>query len=113
MDESAVPELIRTPLENIVLKAKILNMGSPQALLALAMDVPKLCDVANTILILKALGALLPTIDGKLVDLDGDVTFIGYVMSELPLDVRISKLIILGHCFSLLDDCIIIGEPIY
>lgn len=112
MEESAVPEMIRTPLENIVLKTKMLNMGPPHALLALAMDKPKLSDIANTILILKEMGALLRTTNGELTDFDGDITFIGRVMCDLPLDVRVSKLIILGYCFSLLDDCIIIGKSI-
>lgn len=110
MDESATPELIRTPLENIVLKTKFFNMGPPHSLLALAMDTPKLSDIANTILLLKEMGALLPTVNSEKTDLDGDITFIGSVMSELPLDVRISKLIILGYCLGHLFECIIIGR---
>lgn len=74
------------------------------------MDTPKLTDIANTILLLKEMGALLRTIDGQITEYDGDITFIGRVMSELPLDVRISKLIVLGYCFGQLDDCIIIGK---
>lgn len=110
MEDSALPELLRSPLENVVLKTKMLDMGPPASLLALAMDKPNLNDIANTILQLKEIGALLRTVDGNLCNLDGDITFIGRIMANLPLDVRVAKLIICGHCFSLLDECIIIGK---
>lgn len=41
--------------------------------------------------------------------LDGDLTFLGVVMAHLPLDVTLSKLILLGHMFSCLNDCIIMA----
>lgn len=110
MENAPVPELLRSPLENVVLKTKMLEMGPPASMLALAMDKPNLNDIANTILQLKEIGALLRTIDGKLCNLDGDITFIGRIMANLPLDVRVTKLIILGYCFSLLEECIIIGK---
>lgn len=110
LPQSAPPELLRSPLENIVLKAKMLDMGPPHQLLALAMDTPKLSNVANTILVLKELGAMLPTVKGKTTIHDGDITFMGIVMATLPVDVRVARLIILGYMFSVLDDCIIMGE---
>lgn len=110
MAETATPELITSPLENIVLKAKILDMGPPKAILGLAMDKPKLSDIANTILILKEVGALLRTLDGVVTDLDGDISFIGRIMANLPIDIKIAKFIILGYCFSIFDECLIIGE---
>lgn len=87
-----------------------MDIGEPHALLALAMDVPKLSDIGNTVLHLKEIGGLLRTVDGRFHDYDGDLTFMGNVMAQLPLDVRISRLILLGYCFSLLRECIIIGK---
>jgi ATP-dependent RNA helicase TDRD9 len=110
MEEQSMPEILRCPLENVVLKAKILDMGPPQGILALAMDPPNLSDITNTILILKEVGALLRTCNGKLTSTDGDLTFIGRVMAALPLDIRISRMVIFGYIFSLLGDCIIIGR---
>ncbi|CAL4066121.1 unnamed protein product, partial [Meganyctiphanes norvegica] len=49
----SVPELCRTPLTHVVLKTKVLDMGEPQSLLALAMDPPQLHDIHRTILTLK------------------------------------------------------------
>lgn len=40
---------------------------------------------------------------------DGDITFLGIVMAHLPLDVTLSKLIILGHMFSCLRDTVIMA----
>lgn len=107
--EHAIPELVTSPLENVILKVKLLEMGPPASILALAMDHPKLNDIANTILVLKEIGALLRTCDGKPNDMDGDISFMGRIMADLPLDVKIAKFIILGYCFSILNECIVIG----
>lgn len=109
MQENATPELLSSPLENIILKAKLLEMGPPAAILALALDHPQLNDIANTVLILQEIGALLKTCNGEMNCMDGDISFIGRIMASLPIDVKIAKFIILGYCFSVLDECIIIG----
>lgn len=110
LPESEKPELLRSPLENIILKTKLLDMGPPHQLLALAMDTPKLSNIADTVLVLKELGALLNTTRGKVKAHDGDITFMGVVMANLPIDVRLSRLIILGYMFSVLDETIIMGK---
>lgn len=112
MPENPVPELISSPLENVILKAKLLEMGSPHTVLALAMDHPDLDDIAKSILLLKEIGALLRTCNNEWNDFDGDISFIGRIMANLPLDVKIAKFIILGYCFSVLDECIIIGAAL-
>lgn len=110
MDQSSRPEMLCCPLERVVLKSKILDMGSPQSILALAMDQPDLSDIQNTVLGLKELGALLRVnVGGAAPEHDGDLTYLGRVASALPLDIRVSRLIVFGHCFSVLEECIIIG----
>ncbi len=110
MEESSLPEMCRCPLENVVLKAKQLNMGPPTKIIALAMDRPTMYDIQNTILLLKESGALLRTVNGHYSDEDGDITFIGHVMTALPVNILVAKLVVLGHCFSVLSECIIIGK---
>lgn len=109
MQETAISELVSSPLENVILKAKLMDMGPPTSILALAMDRPVLSDIANTILVLKEIGALLNTCNGEVNDMDGDISFIGRIMANLPIDIKIAKFIILGYCFSILDECIVIG----
>jgi hypothetical protein len=55
-------------------------------------------------------GALLLESHGLPSLYDGDITFMGRVMAALPVDIHIAKMILLGHIFSILEDCIIMGE---
>lgn len=55
-------------------------------------------------------GALLPYSHGLPNKYDGDITFMGYVMAKLPVDIHIAKLILLGSIFSVLEECIIMGK---
>lgn len=113
MRESAIPELLLTPLENVILRAKTFDMGAPHEILGLAMEDsrPQLNDIVNTILRLKELGALLLTnIDKGYTPNDGDLTFLGRIMANLPLDIRASRLIAIGFCFGVLEESIIMGE---
>lgn len=113
MRESAIPELLLTPLENVILKAKTFDMDAPHVILGLAMEdsIPKMDDVANTVLSLKELGALqLTNEDEGYSPIDGDLTFLGRVMSNLPIDVRATRLIAIGSCFGVLEESIIMGK---
>lgn len=110
MRQSAKAEMVTSPLENIVLKTKQLNLGSPEEVLALAMDKPYLDEIHNAVLRLKEMGAMLTTVNGKLKLRDGDLTYIGEIMSKLPIEVKLSKLIAFGYCFGVLGECIIIGK---
>lgn len=108
VDESK-PEMLRVPLDGIVLRSKFLNMGFPHQVLALAMDPPNLSDIQNTILTLKESGAMLKTVNQKYEQLDGDLTFMGRFMSELPVDIKMARFILLGYAFSIMEECIIIA----
>lgn len=41
---------------------------------------------------------------------DGNITFMGRVMARLPIDIHLSKLILLGYVFAVLDECVIMGK---
>uniref|UniRef100_A0A1B0DNM6 Uncharacterized protein n=1 Tax=Phlebotomus papatasi TaxID=29031 RepID=A0A1B0DNM6_PHLPP len=102
----------RQSLETVVLKSKLIDMGAPETVLGLAMDPPLKSDIHNAILQLKELGGLLNTVNGEFVLNDGDMTFIGKVMAHLPVDIRVSRLIVLGHTFSVVDEAVIIGAAL-
>lgn len=110
LDESSRPEICRCALENVVLKAKQLQMGPPCKIMELAMDRPTKYDIENTILLLKESGALLRTVNGRHSDEDGDMTLIGHVMAALPVNFLIAKMVVIGYCFNVLSDSIIIGK---
>ncbi|KAI9579641.1 hypothetical protein GQX74_000429 [Glossina fuscipes] len=109
MNEFMIPEMVRCPLENVILKAKILDMGQPCDILRLTMTPPNLKDICNTILTLKELGALYKTVDGSYSIQDGDITYIGRIMANFPLSIHLTRLIVLGYIFGVLDDAIIMA----
>lgn len=110
LQEKSVPEMLRAPLETTVLQTKMLELSEePKAVLALALSPPNLSNIENTVWHLKEIGALLKTCRGRKNISDGDITFLGIVMASLPLDVCLSKMIVLGHMFSVLHDAIIIA----
>nr|CAD7200042.1 unnamed protein product [Timema douglasi] len=107
--EDCLPEIQRAPLEQVVLQTKILDMGPPKNILGLALDPPNLDNIEQTILVLKEAGGLLLDREDAPDPEDGYITFLGRVMARLPLDIRISRMIVLGYIFSCLDECIIMG----
>ncbi|XP_011209559.2 probable ATP-dependent RNA helicase spindle-E [Bactrocera dorsalis] len=109
MEEFGTAEMLRCPLENAVLKAKMLDMGPPPDILGLAMTPPNLSDIHNTILTLKEVGALFTTVNGAYSIQDGDLSFMGRVMAVMPLDIRLTRLILLGYIFSAMEEAIIIA----
>ena len=43
---------------------------------------------------------------------DGSLTFVGLILESLPIDVKLGKLLILGHVFGCLDSCLIIAAAL-
>ncbi len=41
---------------------------------------------------------------------DGELTQFGEILASLPVDIRVGKLLVLGHVFGILEDCLIIGR---
>jgi len=109
LKEEHEPELKRAPLSKVVLDVKLLEFGSPKELLSLAMDPPNATKLHDTILTLKEIGALLTTVNNQPSIDDGDITVLGKIIANLPVDVRIGKLIVFGHIFNVLEDAIIIA----
>ncbi|XP_050536688.1 ATP-dependent RNA helicase TDRD9 [Daktulosphaira vitifoliae] len=103
------PEMLRCSLSRIVLMSKVLDMGSPLMLLKTAMSLPDIKNIRLTILTLKQVGALLPTVNGIISAYDGDITFMGKVMSVLPLEPPMSKLIYFGYIFNIMNEAIIMA----
>lgn len=119
MPERIEPEILRCPLHRLVLLAKMLEMGPPHGILALAMDTPNLHNIKQTVDALKEAGALLlittkvneenERVASAWDDKDGDLTYVGRIMARLPLDINASRLIIFGHIFGVLNETIIMA----
>ena len=103
------PAILRCPLEQAILKTKVLNLGEPKALLGLVMDPPRLDNILTSITTLKEVGALFTTVKGKPTPFDGDLSYLGRIMSRLPMDVHLSKLVMRGYVFNVLEECVIMA----
>ncbi|XP_004584571.2 ATP-dependent RNA helicase TDRD9 isoform X1 [Ochotona princeps] len=109
----AVPEMLRCPLGSTILKVKLLDMGEPRALLATALSPPSLGDIERTVLLLKEVGALAVSGHREAENPhDGELTFLGRVLAQLPVNQQLGKLIVLGHVFGCLDECLIIAAAL-
>uniref|UniRef100_A0AAR2K2E3 ATP-dependent RNA helicase TDRD9 n=1 Tax=Pygocentrus nattereri TaxID=42514 RepID=A0AAR2K2E3_PYGNA len=107
----AVPEMLCSPLASIVLKVKLLDMGDPRSLLSTALTPPNLSDIERTVLQLKEMGALSVSSSSQK-RFDGVLTFLGYVLAHLPVDLHLGKMIVLGNVFGCLEECLIIGSAL-
>ena len=104
------PEICRCPLDLAVLKTKILALGSPKELLAFCLDPPPLEGIRSAVLKLKRTGALTVKMPDDSYDHeDGQLTALGKIMSNMPIDVVLTKLVCLGFAFGLLEDCVSIA----
>lgn len=105
----AEPELLTAPLELSVLRVKNFDMGEIKALLAVVLDPPPFEEIRTAVLELKQIGALSSTYQGSLSDIDGDLTQLGKIICNLPIDVHLSKLIVIAHLLDVLEDAIIVA----
>lgn len=109
----AIAEMARCPLENVILRVKTLDVEAPATLLSKALHPPDPKAISNAVLNLKELGAMVVVCPvSGFVSNDGTLTYVGRIMATLPLDTRITRLIILGYIYSVLDETIIIGAAL-
>uniref|UniRef100_A0A8C8CWX0 RNA helicase n=1 Tax=Oncorhynchus tshawytscha TaxID=74940 RepID=A0A8C8CWX0_ONCTS len=108
-----IPDYVRAPLANIMLKVKLLDMGDPRSLLSTALSPPNLNNIERTVLQLKEMGALSLGNNGQgQKRFDGELTFLGRMLANLPVDLHLGKMIVLGHVFGCLEECLIIAASL-
>ncbi len=86
LPEHSTPEMARAPLESIVLKILALNL-EPNAVLKYALDPPEESSVSTAIVDLERLGA---------VNVEGQLTPLGWHISAMPCPARAAKMLIYG-----------------
>ncbi|KDQ15674.1 hypothetical protein BOTBODRAFT_54555 [Botryobasidium botryosum FD-172 SS1] len=95
MQESPVPEILRIPLENLLLQVKVMReQEDAKVFLSKAISPPKLEAIEKAWSVLVELGA---------VDGEEKLTALGRHMSLLPVDLRMAKMMILGSVFRCVD----------
>ncbi|KIM31725.1 hypothetical protein M408DRAFT_317990 [Serendipita vermifera MAFF 305830] len=95
------PEIQRVPLESLTLHVKVTRPQEDAKLYLLrAIDPPKIEAMQQAWETLEQLGA---------VDYDGNLTALGRHMAMIPLDLRLSKILILGTLFKCLSPAVTIA----
>ncbi|GAU98180.1 hypothetical protein RvY_09360 [Ramazzottius varieornatus] len=100
------PEMLRIPLHRTILRVKVLDIpGRIHEVMADALDPPDAQAVERSVLELMESGALsIPSRWSSSKNLDGQLTSVGRIMSNLPLDIPLSRLVILSIAFGCVEE---------
>ncbi|CAN0847573.1 DExH-box ATP-dependent RNA helicase DExH1 [Linum grandiflorum] len=95
-----LPEILRTPLQELCLHVKSLQLGAVGSFLGKALQPPDALSVHNAIELLKTIGAL---------DDTEELTPLGRHLCTLPMDPNIGKMLLIGSIFQCLDPALTIA----
>ncbi len=107
------PAILRQPLDKLILNVKRFSSNmSPKQILSLALTPPPEDKIDRSILHLKEVGALGLFKNGEICMDDGDLTYAGRIMHDLPVDLKLSKLILFGHVFGRTREAVIVAAAL-
>ena len=106
LSQFSTPEMRRCPLDKLILQIKMWNYKEPKHLLGAAIEPPQLSDVEFAIRRLQDAGAItLQTKDQP----TGQITYLGQIYCDMPCDIKITRLCMLGLLFSCMKQAIIMA----
>ncbi|KAM5292465.1 ATP-dependent DNA/RNA helicase DHX36 isoform 2-T2 [Ctenodactylus gundi] len=103
LDDYQLPEILRTPLDELCLQIKILRLGGIACFLSKLMDPPTDKAVQLSIRHLMELNAL---------DKQEELTPLGVHLARLPVEPHIGKMILFGALFCCLDPVLTIAASL-
>ncbi|KAH7854237.1 hypothetical protein Vadar_011602 [Vaccinium darrowii] len=103
MPQYQLPEILRTPLQELCMTIKSLELGNIGTFLAKALQPPDSLSVQNAIELLKTIGAL---------DDSEELTPLGRHLCTLPLDPNIGKMLLMGSIFQCLNPALTIASAL-
>ncbi|XP_071999076.1 ATP-dependent DNA/RNA helicase DHX36 isoform X2 [Engystomops pustulosus] len=103
LDDYQLPEIVRTPLEELCLQIKILKLGGIASFLQKVMDPPKREAIILAITHLQEMNAL---------DKREELTPLGFHLARLPVEPHIGKMILFGALFCCLDPVLTIAASL-
>eukprot|EP01135_Chromosphaera_perkinsii_P008198 Nk52_evm20s1178 gene=Nk52_evmTU20s1178 len=101
MQKYSVPELLRTPLDELCLHIISCGYGDPEIFLAKALDPPSNLTIAKSVKDLREVGALNKQ--------EFELSPLGKYLARLPVDVRIGKMIVYSCVFGCVDPVLTIS----
>lgn len=96
-----IPEIQRVALDSLVLQMKSMNLGDPRTFPFI--DPPPASSIETALHYLREQGAL---------DSQGELTPIGSLLAQLPVDVVIGKMLVLGCLFSVVEPILTIAAAL-
>uniref|UniRef100_A0A8C7X127 DEAH (Asp-Glu-Ala-His) box polypeptide 34 n=1 Tax=Oryzias sinensis TaxID=183150 RepID=A0A8C7X127_9TELE len=96
-----VPEIHRVALDSLILQMKSMGLGDP--LTFAFIDPPPTASIQTAVTYLKQQGAL---------DSSGELTSIGSLLAQLPVDVVIGKMLVLGSVFNLVEPVLTVAAAL-
>nr|CAG8434648.1 1416_t:CDS:10 [Entrophospora candida] len=119
LPDERTPEICRTPLNSLLLRCIHGNLGDPQELLSHCIDPPDDTAIEHALEDLEATGAVIKSkknikgsddwVQGGLVAYEYEITRLGIILAQVPLDLHSGLLVIYGAIFGALYDCMIIA----
>uniref|UniRef100_A0A2H8TI45 RNA helicase n=1 Tax=Melanaphis sacchari TaxID=742174 RepID=A0A2H8TI45_9HEMI len=100
MDDNISPELNHCSLNKIALTIKLLNLGDIYSFLKKAIDAPPAKSVNHVIDMLKEI---------KCLDRNGNLTALGFILADLPVEPQLGRMMILGNILLLGESLSIIA----
>ncbi|DBA76164.1 TPA: hypothetical protein ACH3X1_009895 [Trebouxia sp. C0004] len=94
------PEMVRVPLEELVLQIHLLGLGPAGQFLEKVLEPPPKASVEGALTHLQALGALTT---------EQQLTPLGRHLSQLPVDAGVGKLLVLGAALGCLSTCLTVA----
>ncbi|CAI5944366.1 unnamed protein product [Closterium sp. NIES-65] len=101
--EFQLPEILRTPLQELCLQIKHLGLGHVQSFLSKAMQPPEPLAVQNAVQLLETIGAFTP---------EEQLTSLGCHLAAIPVEPRIGKMLIFGAIFNCLAPALTIAASL-
>ena len=109
------PELLRSPLDKLILRIKTMNeydphglFTDPQKVLGRAIQPPHIDNISYALKSLQDAGALTWSIDKSYKSCK--ITQIGRIYCDLPCDIRVCKLCVMGFVFNCLQESVTIAS---
>uniref|UniRef100_A0A3Q4AE59 Uncharacterized protein n=1 Tax=Mola mola TaxID=94237 RepID=A0A3Q4AE59_MOLML len=96
-----VPEIHRVALDSLILQMKSMGLGDPLSFVFI--DPPPAASIQTAVMYLKEQGAL---------DSHGELTSIGSLLAQLPVDVVIGKMLVLGSLFKLVEPVLTVAAAL-
>lgn len=97
----SVPEINRVALDSLILQMKSMCLGDPLSFVFI--DPPPAASIQTAVTYLKEQGAL---------DSHGELTSIGSLLAQLPVDVVIGKMLVLGSLFNLVESVLTVAAAL-